>query len=106
MADSYQIGQGDRAADGTVALLRLSGELDINAREDVHDAILKNLDAGPTDIVVDLAAVTFIDSEALGALIDGYNACQARDVGFRVTNARGLVDRVLTVSGAMELFGA
>jgi anti-anti-sigma factor len=106
VADSYKIGQRDRAADGTVALLRLTGELDINARADVHDAIHESLDAGAADIVVDLAAVTFIDSEALGALIDGYNACLARDVGFRVTNARGLVDRVLTISGAMELFGS
>jgi anti-anti-sigma factor len=100
------IGQGERAADGAVALLRLSGELDINARDDVHDAILVNLDAGATNLVVDLGAVTFIDSEALGALINGYNACQARGADFRVTNARGLVDRVLTISGAMELFGA
>jgi anti-anti-sigma factor len=104
VADSYTIGQ-ERAADGTATLLRFSGELDITARDDVRDAILGALDAGAADVVLDLGGVTFIDSEALGALIDGYNASQARTVGYRVVNARGLVDRVLTVSGAMELFG-
>jgi len=106
VADSYKIGQGDRAADGTTALLRLGGELDINARDDVRDAILSALDAGAADILVDLSGVSFIDSESLSALIEGYNACRSRDVAFRVANAHGLVDRVLTVSGAMELFGA
>ncbi len=105
MADSYQIGQ-ERAADGTAVLLRLTGELDINARDELRDAIQAALDDDAADIVIDLGGVTFLDSEALGGLIDGYNAAQARTVGFRVVNARGLVDRVLSVSGALDLFGA
>ena len=102
MTDSYKIGQ-ERAADGTGTLLRITGELDITARDDVHTAIRAALDAG--DVVVDLGAVTFIDSEALGALIDGYNDARSRSAGYRVTNANGVVDRVLRVSGALELFG-
>lgn len=102
MADSYKIGQ-ERAADGTATLLRVTGELDITARDPLCGAILTALADG--NVVVDLGAVTFIDSEALGALIDGYNEAQARSVGFGVTNARGLVARVLTVSGALDLFG-
>jgi anti-sigma B factor antagonist len=50
--------------------------------------------------------VTFIDSEALGALIDGYNEARAKPAGYRVVNANGLVARVLKVSGVLELFGA
>ena len=102
MADSYQIGQ-ERTAGETATLLRVTGELDIDARDDLYDAIVAALNVG--DVVVDLAGVTFIDSEALGALIESYNLAQARDVDFRVVNPRGLVDRVLTVSGAMDLFG-
>jgi anti-anti-sigma factor len=103
VADSYKIGQ-ERAADGTATLLHISGELDITARDDLGDAIRAALDAG--NVVVDLGGVTFLDSEALGALIDGYNQAQARPAGYRVVNARGLVARVLQVSGAQELFGA
>lgn len=104
MADSFKIGQ-ERAADGTAVLL-LSGELDINARDDLQYVVQVALDDGAAGIVVDLGGVTFLDSEALGGLIDGYNAAQARAVGFRVVNARGLVDRVLSISGALDLFGA
>jgi anti-anti-sigma factor len=99
VADSFKIGQ-ERAADGTATFLHISGELDITARDDLRDAF----SAARGDIVVDLAEVTFLDSEALGALIDGYN--EAPPGGFRVINAQGLVARVLQVSGADELFGA
>ena len=102
MADSYKIGQ-ERAADGSATVLRLGGELDITARDDLHAAILAALADG--DVVIDLDAVTFIDSEALGALIDGYNQARAKPAGFRVVNANGLVARVLKVSGATDLFG-
>ncbi|MBM2618180.1 STAS domain-containing protein [Actinoplanes sp. LDG1-06] len=96
MADSYQIG---RAA----AILRPRGELDINARDDLRAAILEALD-GPAGVTVDLTDVTFIDSEALGALIDGYNAAVTLEAGFRVVGAQAGVARVLTVSGAQALF--
>ena len=102
MADSYKIGQ-ERVAEGTATLLRISGELDITAREDLSAAILGALATG--DVVVDLEETTFMDSEALGALIEGYNAARARPAGFRVTNARGPVARMLKVSGAADLFG-
>jgi anti-sigma B factor antagonist len=103
VADSYKIGQ-ERAADGSATLLHLGGELDITARDDLRTAILAALADG--DVVIDLDDVTFIDSEALGALIDGYNHARAKPAGFRVVNAQGLVARVLKVSGALELFGA
>ncbi|HEX5203895.1 STAS domain-containing protein [Paractinoplanes rhizophilus] len=103
MADSYKIGRR-RAADGSTTLLHLGGELDISARDELRAAILAALADG--DVVIDLDAVTFIDSEALGALIDGYNEARAKPAGYRVVNANGLVARVLKVSGVLELFGA
>ncbi|MCU7723048.1 STAS domain-containing protein [Actinoplanes sp. KI2] len=102
MADSYVIGQ-ERAADGSATLLHLGGELDITARDTLRETILAALDDG--DVVIDLDAVTFVDSEALGALIEAYQAARARPAGFRVVNAHGLVARVLKVSGVLELFG-
>ncbi|MBU2667505.1 STAS domain-containing protein [Actinoplanes bogorensis] len=96
MADPYQI-------DRTSAILRPSGELDINARDDLREAIVGALRAHTT-VTVDLTEVSFIDSEALGALIDGYNEAVALGAGYRVVGAGGSVARVLTVSGAQALF--
>jgi anti-anti-sigma factor len=102
VTDSFKIGR-ERAADGSATLLRIAGELDITAREPLCDAILAALADG--DVIVDLATTTFLDSEALGGLIDGYNAARSRSAGFRVVNAQGLVARVLKVSGTLDLFG-
>jgi anti-anti-sigma factor len=96
------IGQ-ERAADGSATILHLGGELDITARDALRETILAALDDG--DVVIDLDDVTFVDSEALGALIVGYQAARARPAGFRVVNAHGVVARVLKVSGALALFG-
>jgi anti-anti-sigma factor len=103
VADSYTIG-AQRLADGAATILRITGELDINARGELYEALLGALADG--DVVVDLDGVSFLDSEALGALIDGYNASCERDADFRVINARDVVERVLIVSGAKELFGS
>jgi anti-sigma B factor antagonist len=103
VADSNKIDL-ERAVGGTATILRITGELDITARVQLCDAILAALNDG--DVIVDLDAATFLDSEALGALIDGYNAARRRSAGYRVVNPRGLVARVLKVSGAMDLFGS
>ncbi|MEV4350514.1 STAS domain-containing protein [Actinoplanes sp. NPDC049596] len=103
MADSYKIGQ-ERSADGTATVLSIDGELDINARDDLRAAILGAVDRG--DCVVDLGGTAFLDSEALGALIDGYNSALSAGTGFRVVGATGVVARVLDVSGAAALFGS
>jgi anti-anti-sigma factor len=103
VADSYEIGH-QRAAEGTPTVLYLIGELDINARDDLRDAILTAL--GDGDVVLDLAGVTFLDSEALGSLIEGYTEAVARGAGYRAVNAHGMAGRVLTVSGARDLFGS
>ena len=101
MAESYKISE-ERSADDTATILYVSGELDINARDDLRGALLNALADG--DVTVDLGEVTFLDSEALGAMIDAYNASRTRGAGLRVVNARDVVARVLTVSGARELF--
>ncbi len=88
--------------------VRLSGDLDINARDDVRDVLLRAVGDSASDghvrIVIDLADTAFIDSEAVGALIDGLTAGRAAGVPLAIAHAEGLVHRVLDVSGVLELF--
>jgi anti-sigma B factor antagonist len=90
-------------ADPVAGRLRVSGDLDINARADLQSAILSAVEGGH-DVEVDLGAVTFLDSEGMAALIEGYNAATAAGTGFRVVHASGVVLQVLSVSGVLELF--
>lgn len=90
------------AAQDGVAVLRLAGDLDINARDELRDKALAAVSRG-SGVVFDFEATTFLDSEAMGALIDGLNAARAAGVGVRAVNAQGMVHRVLDVSGVLEI---
>jgi anti-anti-sigma factor len=97
---SYQIAR-------EAAVVRLAGEFDINARDDLRAALLAAVDdVSPAEVVVDFDGVAFLDSEAMGALIEGLNAGREAGVPLRIINAHGIVHRVLEVSGVLALFEA
>ena len=83
--------------DGAV-IVSLAGELDLYNAEEVRRALLDTLVDGAELLVVDLSEVTFIDSTALGVLIEARSRMADRS-GFRLA-APGLeVRRALEVSG-------
>jgi anti-sigma B factor antagonist len=83
--------------DGAI-VVSLAGELDLYNAEDVRSALRDALAGDPAVLVVDLEQVSFIDSTALGVLIEAFSMMADRR-GFRLA-APGLeVTRALEVSG-------
>ncbi|HET7571144.1 MAG TPA: STAS domain-containing protein [Gaiellaceae bacterium] len=83
--------------DGGV-VVRLAGELDLYNAEEVRAALLDCCSDAPERLVVDLEQVRFIDSTALGVLIEARSRMENRR-GFRLA-APGLeTRRALEVSG-------
>ncbi|WP_328468634.1 STAS domain-containing protein [Actinoplanes sp. NBC_00393] len=93
--------------DGVVtSRVRLSGEFDIDSREELRDALLEVITAGEcARLLVDLDQVRFIDSEALSALIESYLAAESAGIAFQLVGAHGIVKQVITVAGLEHLFG-
>jgi len=88
---------GVSKSDGAT-VVSLAGELDLYNAEDVRAALLEACGDEPPVLVVDLAEVTFIDSTALGVLIEARSRLADRS-GFRLA-APGLeTRRALEVSG-------
>lgn len=54
---------------GTSAVIRLAGEIDLNTCDDLRAAVVEVLDAGACDVFLDFTEVTFFDSSGLGTLI-------------------------------------
>jgi anti-sigma B factor antagonist len=52
------------------AVVRLGGELDLYNAEDIRHALGGAIDGGAVYIVVDMSEVDFVDSTALGVLIE------------------------------------
>ena len=77
-----------------VAVLTLDGRLNMVSAPQLKTAITESVEAGRTHLVVDLTAVSFMDSSGLGVLIAGLK--RARQVGgdLRIT---GVTQQVATV---------
>jgi len=70
-----------------LAVLSLSGEVDVSNTPQVRDAALGLLSGGATKLVVDLSETTYMDSAGLGTLV-------------------GLLKRLKEAKGAMAIAGA
>ena len=79
-------------------VLSLVGELDLYNAEQVRAALLESLAEEPTLLVVDLEQVSFIDSTALGVLIEARSRMADRS-GFRLAEPGLETRRALEVSG-------
>lgn len=82
---------------GTAVVIRLGGELDLYNSDEVRAALARAADGEPSCVVVDLSEVEFVDSTALGALIEAHS--RLGDRGLRIAGPQLETMRALKVSG-------
>ena len=88
----------DIRRDDRLIVVRLTGELDLYNAHSVRETLLECCAESPERLVVDLSGVTFIDSTALGVLIEARTRLPNRR-GFLLA-APGLeTRRALEISG-------
>lgn len=96
MAKSFDI---DVATEGSNLVVRLSGELDLSAREAVFESVTEPLDGGGVRrVAIDLGQVTFCDSSGLGALLDIRRAAGDAGVEMVLRNVPQPVARLLDLT--------
>lgn len=86
-------------------LLRLTvtGPVDLTGSGTLGSALAEAIDEGPRRVVVDLAAVGFLDSSGINALVGAYRTGRARGVAVGVVNAEGVVRRTMEVVGVYQV---
>ena len=83
---------------GAAHVIRLGGELDLYNADAVREALFQACDGGPERVVVDLSEVEFMDSTALGVLIEARTKLPNRKAF--ILAAPGLeTKRALQISG-------
>lgn len=90
--------------DADQAMLVLSGDVDLNAVDHLKreaERCLTSTDR--TSLLLDLGAVTFIDSSGMGALVAVHHRAQARDKTLELCNVPEHVNRLLTLSALDSL---
>lgn len=81
---------------GDAVVVRLAGDLDLYNAEQVRAALNGALDGSPARLVVDVTEVEFLDSTALGVLIDAHRRANG---GLRVAHPQDPIRRALQISG-------
>ena len=81
---------------GGAIVVRLAGDLDLYNAELVRSALAGAIDRGPSRLVVDVTEVEFIDSTALGALVDAHRKVPG---GLYLACPQDAIRRTLQVSG-------
>ncbi|MBO4161687.1 STAS domain-containing protein [Micromonospora antibiotica] len=87
-------------------VLAPEGDLDIATVPGLEHALDEALGrAGLLEIVVDLAAVTFLDSTAVAALLRGAAEAVGRGATLRLVDPQPVVSRVLRITAVGRLLG-
>ena len=90
--------------DGDTVVVRLAGELDLYNAHEVRDVLLDESGKRPERLVVELSRVTFVDSTALGVLVEARAKLPNRQ-GFLVAGPQVETRRALEISGLDRHFG-
>lgn len=80
--------------DEDLAVIHCEGRLNMVAAGSLRACIEQSVDAGQSRVVIDLGAISFIDSSGLGSLIAGLKKARQAGGNLRIAAA---TDQVLTV---------
>ena len=86
--------------------VRASGEIDSSSASALRGQLTTVLDLAPSEVVLDLGGVTFLDSAGLSVLAAAHRRATADGVRLRVLVAGRAVARPLQITGLWQLLGA
>lgn len=89
----------DRDDRTEACIVRMTGEIDIATVPDIQEALEGAIDTGCRQAVLDLAAVTYIDSSALGLLVWLDHELAPHEGKVVIAGANQDVSRILELSG-------
>lgn len=88
---------------GSVALLHVTGEVDMETEPLLRENLAMALAAEPAALVLDLTGVTFFASAGLHVLVDLQHDMTARSLEMRVVADSRIVLRPLQITGVDQL---
>jgi anti-sigma B factor antagonist len=84
-------------------VVRLEGEIDMASSPGARHAILDALQHR-NDVLVDLSAVTYLDSSGVANLVEGYQLARHKGVHFGLVGTAGAAESVLRLARLDHVF--
>lgn len=91
-----------RGTDGAT-VVEIRGEIDVANADRLRQVLTDASRQRPTEVVVDLLHVTFIDSTGIGALAAGTQVAQGLGVPFRVRRPSSFIQAQLRQTGLYDI---
>ncbi len=88
---------------GNFIVIQLEGEIDLSNSPEVRDAVLDVL-SRKRHLVVDLAAVSYIDSSGIASLVEGYQTAKDNNLEFGLANISEVALNVLQLAHLDKVF--
>ncbi|MEY2453228.1 MAG: hypothetical protein QOD92_2802 [Acidimicrobiaceae bacterium] len=91
------------AVEDGVARVAIQGELDLDRSDEVAAELAALSGRGATSVIVDVSALSFIDSSGLRALLTAREQLESAGTRLHLTNLSPAVERVLDMTGTRDL---
>lgn len=88
---------------GTAAVVVLSGDVDLQSSPKVRKALLQCL-SDRRDVLVDLGAVTYIDSSGVASLVEAFQTARKNGTRFGLVGVSAAAMRVLQLARLDRVF--
>ena len=93
-----------RADHGDQTVVHLGGEIDVYTAPKLRDQISELVNAGKTNLIIDLEAVDFLDSTGLGVLVGGLKKVRAQDGSMSLICAQDRLLKIFRITGLAKVF--
>jgi len=89
---------------GATCTLALTGEVDVYTSPRLKQELIDLIEAGCVDIVVDLDALSFIDSSGLGVLVSGLRRAKEHGGTLRLVCTNDSILKIFRITGLDKVF--
>lgn len=89
--------------DGVVVIAPV-GELDVNTSSRLMEIIGEEIGRGTLKMLINMEAVDYVDSSALGVLVSGLKMMRNQSGKLKLCNVRGSVERIFDITRLARFF--
>ena len=101
MDQDFQI---EESVAGALPVIAVSGEIDVATAPQLRECLHRVIAEGGSTIVLDLLAVTFLDSTALGVLVGALKRCRELGGELHVVVADPRIMKIFEITGLTNVF--
>ena len=87
-----------------IPVLHIRGEIDLHTCPQLRTALREQMDAGKYHLVLDLSEVPYLDSAALGVLVDAVRRAREQNGGLHLVQVTPFVQRAFEITRLIKIF--